>query len=139
MYAWTRENMLFRTKTAYFRLWHSIFIDLHGWVSSWQRGLDAGPFIFSADCRMPLFPMQWGGFAPHAGAGSTFSTSKRYQKTPWGCAPWYPQQSHKKDMVLQNLTFLTFTESPFFAGKLCANRTKPNQARLLTFWALSES
>ena len=71
------------------------------------------------------------------GRGSYFSTSKSNQKTPWGCAPWYPRQGNKKDMVLQNLPLLTFTEIPPLAGRLCANRTKPISSRLLTFWAMS--
>jgi len=90
-------------------------------------------FVFAAVLPHDCFPHAMGRVAP-AGAGSTFSTSKRYQKTPWGCAPWYPRQGRKKDMVLQNIPLLTFTEIPPFAGWLCANRTKPNQARLLPFW-----
>ena len=39
---------------------------------------------------------------------------------PWGLPP--------------NPHILSFTEVPLFAGRLCANRTKPNQARLLPFW-----
>ena len=70
------------------------------------------------------------------GRAVTFGRPKVTKNHHGASPPGTPGKAVRRIWCFQNIPFLTFTEVPLLAGRLCANRTKPNQARLLTLWAL---
>ena len=105
------------------------------------RGSTAGRrafFFFCGGAAAVLYSHAMGRIAPHAGAGSTFSTSKKVPKDAKGLRPLAPPCIKKLCVkpwgLPPNPQILSKTEDVVSEGRLLRSRTKPNQARLLPFW-----
>gem|GEM_PF-5900476 len=90
--------------------------------------------MFLRQCsRCDVIPMQWGGLPLMPGRAVPFQRRKGTKRRHGAAPPGTPGRAIRRICCFQNLPFLTFTEVPLLARRLCANPTKPNQARLLPF------